>query len=86
MFSRDRIEKLLEKAREIDSGFELFGAKAHQYRLGPPVPEEFVRDVEEKCGFTLPEDYRRFITRVGDGGAGPDYGIAPFGEIGRAHV
>ena len=81
MFSRDRIEKLLEKAREIDSGFELFGAKAHQYRLGPPVPEEFVRDVEEKCGFTLPEDYRRFITRVGDGGAGPDYGIAPFGEF-----
>ena len=77
MFSRDRIEKLLEKAREIDSGFELFGAKAHQYRLGPPVPEEFVRDVEEKCGFTLPEDYRTCLTQLGKGGAGPNHGLYP---------
>ncbi len=41
-----------------------------QYKLNPPVPEDFVRDVEEQCGFTLPQDYRRFITQVGDGGAG----------------
>lgn len=79
MFSREEIQRILAQAREIDSGLNLFGTKHHQYRLEPPVPEEFVRDVEEKCGFTLPVDYRRFITEVGDGGAGPSYGIVPFG-------
>jgi len=78
MLTRDKVLKILDKARELDSKFELFGTKDHQYRLEPPVPEEFVREVEEKCGFTLPADYRRFITRVGDGGAGPHYGIMPF--------
>ncbi len=81
MFTREKVERILDKAREIDSGFELFGAEAHRYHLNPPVPEDFVRDVEEQCGFTLPEDYRRFITQVGDGGAGPDYGIAPFRDF-----
>lgn len=81
MFTREKIERILEKAREIDSKYEMFGAKAHQYRLNPPVPEEFVRDVEEKCGFTLPADYRRFITQVGDGGAGPCYGVEPFRDF-----
>lgn len=81
MFTREKVEQILDKAREIDSGFELFGTKTHRYRLNPPVPEDFVRDVEEKCGFTLPEDYRRFITRVGDGGAGPYYGIEPFRDF-----
>lgn len=78
MFTREQVLKVLDKAREIDCKFEMFGANAHRYRLEPPVSEGFVRDVEEKCGFTLPADYRRFITRVGDGGAGPYYGIHPF--------
>ncbi len=78
MLTREKVEKILDKAREIDSKLEMFGAEKHRYKLNPPVPEAFVRDVEKKCGFTLPNDYRRFITQVGDGGAGPDYGIDPF--------
>lgn len=81
MFTREKVERILEKAREIDSKLEMFGVENHQYKLNPPVPEAFVRDVEEKCGFTLPQDYRRFITQVGDGGAGPDYGIDPFRDF-----
>lgn len=54
---------------------------AHRYRLNPPISVSFVRMVEEKYGFSLPEDYFRFITEVGDGGAGPDYGIVPFGDF-----
>ena len=78
MLHREKITRILTQARQIDANCEMFGADHHQYRLNPPVPESFVRDVEEKCGFTLPSDYRRFITQVGDGGAGPDYGIDPF--------
>ena len=78
MLHREKITRILTQAHQIDTNCEMFGANRHQYRLNPPVPESFVRDVEEKCGFTLPSDYRRFITQVGDGGAGPDYGIDPF--------
>ena len=78
MLHREKITRILTQARQIDANCEMFGADHHQYRLNPPVPESFVREVEEACGFTLPSDYRRFITQVGDGGAGPDYGIDPF--------
>lgn len=53
---------------------------AHRYRLNPPISVSFVRMVEEKYGFSLPEDYFRFITEVGDRGAGPDYGIITAGD------
>ena len=37
--------------------------------------------MEEKYHFSLPDDYFRFITEIGDGGAGPDYGIEPFAKL-----
>lgn len=81
MLHREKITRILTQAHQIDTNCEMFGADHHQYRLNPPVPESFVREVEEACGFTLPKDYRRFITQVGDGGAGPDYGIHPFRDF-----
>ena len=48
----------------------MFGASKHQYKLNPPVDTAFVHKVEEKYHFRLPEDYFKFITEVGDGGAG----------------
>ncbi len=58
----------------------VFGASKHKYRLNDPIPVNFVRNAEEKYGFTLPEDYFRFITEIGDGGAGEDYGLYSFKE------
>lgn len=78
MFKREEVIKILRQAQCIDSKFEIFGASTHRYRLNPPIRASFVRRAEEKYGFVLPEDYFRFITEVGDGGAGPDYGIKPF--------
>lgn len=65
----------------MDAKYELFGASTHKYKLNPPVEASFVRIIEEKYGFTLPEDYFHFITEVGDGGAGPDYGIQSITEF-----
>lgn len=33
MFTREKVERILEKAREIDSKLEMFGAKALQKEL-----------------------------------------------------
>lgn len=81
MLNRNRIVKILDKARHTDSHYELFGAATHKYQLNPPISSSFVKMVEEKYGFTLPEDYFRFITEIGDGGAGPDYGIYAFADL-----
>ena len=79
MFRREEVERILEQARRIDPRLEMFGASNHQYRLGLPVDLTFVRSIEEEYHFQFPEDYVQFITEVGDGGAGPGYGLYPFG-------
>ncbi|MEO3771220.1 HEAT repeat domain-containing protein [Micromonospora sp. B9E7] len=52
-----------------------FGAKTHGYQLRPPPPESRVSSFETQHGIALPEGYRRFILGLGDGGAGPGYGL-----------
>ena len=81
MLKRDEIVEILKQAKRVDSRYELFGAKKHKYQLNPPISTSFVRAIEEKYEFSLPEDYFRFITEIGDGGAGTDYGIYPFADL-----
>ena len=66
--------KLGEAARR---GLEPFGSHKHGFRIAPVVTESEVAAVESACGVTLPAEYRAFVTRVGDGGAGPAYGLLP---------
>jgi hypothetical protein len=63
----------------LDRGLELFGAKVHQYKLNPVATESAVAALEARFSFSLPADYRSFVTAVGNGGAGPYYGIYPLG-------
>jgi hypothetical protein len=42
----------------------------HRFSLLPPLGEQEVAAYEERNGVRLPEDYRLFITRLGNGGAG----------------
>ncbi|MDE6732156.1 MAG: SMI1/KNR4 family protein [Oscillospiraceae bacterium] len=95
MFKREEVLSILEQAKRIDrevsrkyfligglrDKYTLFGAMKHKYALNPPVDRALVESAEERYGFSFPRDYFEFITEVGDGGAGPEYGIDPFAEF-----
>ena len=70
-----RILKLLEQAKAKDPDFARFGAYSHQYKLAAPASEETIQEFEEQQGIRLPEEYRDFLMFIGNGGAGPYYGL-----------
>lgn len=76
-----RIHKLLAQAKAKDADLVVFGADGHRYELAPPAGEDAVQAFEEKHGIRLPEEYRNFLILIGDGGAGPYYGIFGLKEL-----
>jgi hypothetical protein len=73
----DRIEILAEKLRDLatkDSCYEVVGAEGHRYRSNPPIDTRDVTAFEAEFAAKLPDDYRDFLLRIGNGGAGPYYG------------
>ncbi|MFI5716027.1 SMI1/KNR4 family protein [Nocardia sp. NPDC051750] len=75
MWDRADILERLAFLRRADIEFTRFGAIGHRYLLNQPLPESEVTAFETRHGVALPEDYRSFVLEVGDGGAGPFYGI-----------
>lgn len=71
--------KQIQRARETDSDFFRFGADCHKYHLAPPASEETVAAFEARFGISLPEGYRNFLLWIGNGGAGPFYGLYSLG-------
>ena len=69
------IKNLIKKVAEKDKNYEIFGASSHKYHLNETVSLEWVRAFEKKYQVELPEEYVFFITKVGNGGASPFYGI-----------
>jgi hypothetical protein len=77
-------KKILESLRKLQAsseGTRVFGANAHGYEVHEPLTEHEVEMFERKHRVTLPEDYRSFLIHVGNGGAGPAYGIFRLGEM-----
>jgi hypothetical protein len=79
-FTPDSIHSALSRLSREDAGRALFGANGHQYQLHSPIDASVVSEFEQQNGVSLPDDYRFFITEIGDGGAGPAYGVFRFGE------
>jgi SMI1 / KNR4 family (SUKH-1) len=78
MTVEERIDELAETLRQLcaeDTELRVFGAPAHGYRLNPPLSEAGIKAFEADHGITLPEEYRRFLRVIGDGGPGPAYGL-----------
>jgi len=81
IFSEEtRLERLVQKLarlRALDPDLQQFGALEHEYRLRPTLSEQALAAFEREHGLTLPAEYRLFLERVGNGGAGPYYGLVP---------
>jgi hypothetical protein len=58
---------------------DIFGADGHRFTLNPPLGETQVLAFERQHTIRLPAEYRRFLVELGNGGAGPYYGIHPLG-------
>jgi hypothetical protein len=74
---------MLRRLRAADTSFRVFGSKQHRYWLGPTLSESELAAFESANRIRLPDDYRRFLAVVGNGGAGPFYGLEPLGTLGR---
>jgi hypothetical protein len=76
----EEIRARLRAARRAGRGRE--GFDRHRYRLRRPLSEKRVLAFEAAQGITLPAAYRTFLLSVGDGGAGPHFGLVPLGGAG----
>ncbi len=77
----ERVRTGLAELRRLDPKLSIFGASSHEYRLAATVGNDTVTAMETTHGFQFPADYRAFVTELGGGGAGPGYGVLPFGMI-----
>lgn len=74
------MEEIILKLKELsqkDKGLNVFGSASHEYALNDPISEERLEQLEDKYSCNFPLDYRSFLTVVGNGGAGPFYGVFP---------
>ncbi len=75
-----KLRRQLKRAKEEDRGLSRFGADRHKYQLRPPASEKDVAAFEARFHILLPEGYRDFLLWMGNGGAGPFYGLYRLGE------
>lgn len=76
---------LLDDLRQKDPQRRLFGANGHEYKLNPPLSAPVLEAFEEQHSVSLPADYKTFLLEIGNGGAGPFYGVLPFGQDDDGH-
>jgi hypothetical protein len=75
------LKNKLERLKQLDSSLEIFGAERHKYILNPILSIDKIRQFEAKYNVNLPNEYIAFLTTLGNGGAGPFYGLEPFENV-----
>lgn len=79
MLNPKKILDALSSIRLADTARRVFGASTHMYVLNPVVTTASIRQFQDQHQIVLPEDYVVFLTEIGNGGAGPGYGLLPMG-------
>ena len=83
--SWDETRSALQRLRQRGALDAIFGARKHEFVRNPCLSDREVTDFENTHGLSLPHDYRSFLISVGNGGAGPAYGVFKLGEMDHGH-
>ena len=78
-----RLAALNALASREDPRCVIFGANKHRYRFQPVATAQEVAQVQATLGVSFPDSYLQYLTKLGNGGAGPDYGIYSLDEMQR---
>lgn len=78
MLDVEYVKAAVRKLAYFDMEYKGFGSWGHAHIFKPVLEEEQLATWEELMQLRLPEDFRLYLTKLGNGGAGPAYGIAPF--------
>src|SRR5688500_10289501 len=73
------VSEMVARIAGADPERKVFASFRHAYELHAPVDQATLARAEQAIGAPLPDEYRRFIVDVADGGAGPYYGVLPLG-------
>lgn len=74
----EKIAEIIRKIntlRDLDKDFKTFGSSSHEYAFNEKLSEVELEHFEKKYDIILPDGYRLFLKLIGNGGAGPFYGI-----------
>jgi hypothetical protein len=71
----------LEGLKALDAQCQIFGADHHRYQLRPRLLSDEIAGIEARLGVALPIELRSFYQEMGDGGAGPHYGIVSSAQL-----
>lgn len=69
------IRKLAQEGLRRDPMCIKFGADHHRWQFAKPTNKWAIRKFEKEMKLTLPKPLVRYLTELGNGGAGPYYGI-----------
>ena len=72
-----RIYFIMDKMKQFSKKKPEFICGEFPPKWNPPLKEQVVKQYEKENGILLPQDYRRFIITVADGGTQPFYGLYP---------
>ncbi|MHC5933720.1 SMI1/KNR4 family protein [Nostoc sp.] len=78
-----QLKKNLTQLAILDATFEVFGSESHEYQFKPCLSNKDIQVFESRYNITLPSEYRNFLLEIGNGGAGPGYGLS--GLLGIEH-
>lgn len=77
MLDIPKIRAVLDNASRWDMDLAQFACWSHAHLFNPVLPLAELAAWEELAKAALPEDYRACLTQLGNGGAGPAYGLFP---------
>lgn len=86
MLDVPKIRAVVDEASRWDMDLAQFACWGHAHLFNPVLPLEELAAWEELMEVTLPADYRTYLTQLGNGGAGPAYGLFPLSLPGDEHA